>query len=213
MPSEAEFEAALAETESFASDFDLGIERLEPEETEEGQVVHIRLDDNDGHTCIVTGRTDLRYFIITYPYDYISSISNGIDSSHSEEIIESSDIELEYDRKSDSSDLDYIAARHLLSNQQDERLSELGEYIKLYLNGSGVKVEIVERDEVSFAGFNITGYIFPYEKNYGFKEFADSIHEVLNVGRRGSALMTVITTLRRPDAADSGSYELNISIS
>ncbi len=215
MPTDAEYEAALAEVESFAEDFSLQTERSEDIETEDGDTTTQILLEEDNTVVIVVGEPEARYFPVVYPFNLVGAIAEQIDESEIRRDLDDTtpdDTDGEDESAEPQEDPCSRLASQLLAEADDDTLDSFARAVRIVTSTPQTDPEVFSGDEFRFAGFYLTGAIYPYEPDFGFGSLCDCVQAVMNVGRRGQNYVQSVVGVHHPDETESGQYELSLSV-
>lgn len=216
MPDEAEYQAALAQVESYAEDFDIEITDKVSEEDEDGNTLQHIVMRSEGQVLYVSGDPDLNYFGVSYPLDLRSFIGNGLPEEDIENILSDSEyvesIESVAESEAEIDKLRQQSATELLMDADQIALRDAADKLVLVAGGGQVNVDIKENEDIPFTGFLLVSYIFPYESDFNFRRFSQRVTELMAAGQRAIKTLQQSIVLLEPEESDTGDFELEIKL-
>ena len=212
MPSEAEFQAALNETANLVSDTGGAVNSKSESEIATFEDESGEMYSFTGHRCeeddfvyIIVGSPEFRFMGILSFVDIGRYIAQGLDDGIVEDILEN---------KPERRRPEIAAAEELLNRVNQEKKEALEAYFHMMISGSGhtTSVERIDDDDQG-SGIQIIlaeEKIFPYESDFGIREFHQAKRSVIEAGERASKLITrTIFVDDDPDSDEDVELALN----
>lgn len=186
MPTEEEFIRSLETIESYIVEV-----KDEIEETYE-YGVEDRLEENQagftcrrgGYTYYVSGEVGDKYFQLTFPFNFQSSLASGLTEETAENYLDNAGVSTE----ETGEDLKYLAAKRILMNMESEDRQDLLFYLVERLSSPHTAYQLI-MDDQDFQGFEVVRRIFPYEEDFSLSTFNDSVQSVVSVGAKGAKFL------------------------
>lgn len=197
MPTESELRVAVGEIQRYAERLGYQTEYLGRREDGETDATFedIRVDAGSGE-MFVTGSPDSLHFLISYSYDYVTHVSNSIREAKIQREV------------SHLNEPNYHVAKEMI--RQTRYTGLLIDGLRLFAPLSG-QTEVLEvPGDTGFSGFTLTTHLFPYEADFGIRQFDCEIRRMVTAGTRGSSYLRLATLIREPSETQSGLYELSI---
>ena len=189
MPTSSEFEDALEATAEYVR----GIGDEISDESVENVLSVTERGENyslTGHRCvgdnnsiyIVAGHPELRHFYVVYLLSVKQNVGNQLDDELIAALIEDED-------DLDNAERVTKAGKVLLERLPQEETEALKTYTFLFLTSSPNTSIIHTSEEGTFEYYSVENLIFPYEEDFGLREFNEAVQRTVTNGRRGSRLL------------------------
>jgi len=162
-----------------------------------------------GHRCdsgdniyLVFGHPEIRPMAVVYFLSVTQNTGARIETDTAESILD--------DLPDSDHELKETAAERLLDDVDSAEMDALINYTYMFIAGPTHDTQIYTNDEGSLTGFNVSKMIFPYEDDFGIREFSDSVKTVIGAGERGSRLLSRSIFVSH-DQEDPSNTELEIN--
>lgn len=218
MPNPAEFNSGLAQIESFAHEFDIEIldkNAIEVEDKEDIQAHHVLMKGTDEERFYISAREDKKYFVNRFNVNLINLLSVNISEQEAGQILpedENSDndeLEFEDDELDEKS---WRAAGLLIAQTNENALRELANYITIQTDGDGVKTDFIGNEDLIFHTIQVHNYMFPFESNFGFRQFANNIQDLIIHATQVRDILDMYLTISSPEKSNAEEYSLEVTL-
>lgn len=210
MPDSKEFEQTLDQLATYVEDVG-----DEVQEKNVSGIFSMDFQDSEysftGHRCtdgnsiyLVAGHQDHRFVSVLYFLSTLVNIGNQLDEETAKAVVETPPDE--------EQELKEEAAEVLLNRVDRPEMEALKTYAFMFIAGSSHETNIYPNEEGSFIAFHTANMIFPYEEEFGIREFYNAVTSVLAAGERGNEILSRTIHVEKDEAEPSKS-ELNISFS
>lgn len=218
MPNPAEFNSGLAQIESFAHEFDIEIldkNVVDIENKEDIQTHHIVMKGTNEERFYISAREDKKYFVNRFNINLINLLSMSISEQEADKILpedensNNNELELEDDEVDEKS---WRAAGLLIAQADENALRELANYITIQTDGDGVKADFMGNEDLTFHTIQVHNYMFPFESNFGFRQFANNIQDLIIHATQVRDILNMYLTISPPEESDAEEYNLEVTL-
>lgn len=195
MPTETELSQALTTLEEYVNKVGNDIFERDLDVMSaviDGQEVSLR-----GHICEtedyfyrIGGHERLESAVVGFHYSIIDNIAVEIPEEHAVEVLDTAGIEIK------EGDQQRIAAQYLYQSIEVSKARNLIRHLRLEKPEADTRLTISEDEHGYPTGFIVERMIFPYEDDFGIREFYDSVISVVEVGKVLSEVPSLHLSLR-----------------
>jgi hypothetical protein len=189
MPTSSEFEAALETTAEYVRGIgdeisDKSVENVlsATERGEEYSLTGHRCIGDDDSLYIVAGHPELRHLYVVFALSVKQNVGSQLDDELVAALIEDEDDLDETEKMTKAGEI-------LLERLPQEETEALKTYTFMFLTSSPSTGAIHTNEEGTFEYYSVENLIFPYEEEFGIKDFNDAVQSTVTNGRRGSRLL------------------------